>query len=87
LVVALHGLVDFNLAARIDSVHGGIRTTFTGIPDVPASRFVLTMQGGQKGLIVNSRNLCARKSRANARFQGQNGKRYDFHPVVRAGCG
>ena len=87
LVIALHGLVDVELSSRLDSHRGGIRSTFTAIPDAPVSRFVLEMQGGKKGLIVNSRNLCARKSRADARLSGQNGRGHDFRSVVRAsGC-
>ena len=84
LVVALHGLVDINLASRIDSVKGGIRSTFTGIPDAPVSRFILDMQGGKKGLIINSTNLCAGKHRATAKIRGQNGRIEKSKPVVRA---
>jgi hypothetical protein len=45
------------------------------------------MQGGKKGLIVNSRNLCAGQNRGNAELTGQNNKEYDFRPVVRPSCG
>jgi hypothetical protein len=86
LVLALHGLVNIDLAARIDSVRGGIRSTFTGIPDAPVSRFILEMRGGKKGLIVNSTNLCAKPKshRARAKLRGQNGKADRVRPVVRA---
>jgi hypothetical protein len=87
LVAALHGLVDVNVVGRIDSFHGGIRSSFETVPDAPVSKFILTMQGGKKGLVVNSRELCDRKSRASAQFTGQNGKAYDFRPLVRASCG
>ena len=87
LVVALHGIVDIELAARIDSVHGGIRSTFAAIPDAPVSRFILAMQGGKKGLIVNSRNLCfkPKRNRALANLSGQNGKRRHSKPLLRPG--
>jgi hypothetical protein len=87
MVVDLQGQVEINLVGRIDSVNGGIRTTFEAVPDAPVSKFVLEMQGGKKGLIVNSRNLCASKQRASVKFVGQNGKRVDLRPVVRASCG
>jgi hypothetical protein len=87
LVIALHGVVDFNLVGRVDSVNASIRTSFESAPDAPVSKFVLEMQGGKKGLIVNSRDLCARKSRADAAFTAQNGKAYEQRPVVKAGCG
>ncbi len=45
------------------------------------------MQGGKKGLIVNSRNLCGAISRANVEFSGQNGKQSTANPVMRADCG
>jgi hypothetical protein len=87
LIADLNGLVEIELAGRIDSIHGGIRNTFDVVPDAPVTEFVLTMKGGKKGLIVNSRNLCAKTNRAKARFVGQNGKPYDFRPIVRPDCG
>jgi hypothetical protein len=87
LVFALHGTFDLNLVGRLDSKHGGVRTTFTDIPDAPASRLVLEMQGGKKGVFVNSRNLCASTNRASAELTGQNGKFHDLRPVVQPGCG
>jgi hypothetical protein len=87
LVVALHGLVNVDISSRIDSFKGGIRSSFETIPDAPVSKFVLNMQGGKKGLVVNSRNLCAGTNRADAVFEGQNGVPYDFKPVVRPSCG
>jgi hypothetical protein len=87
LVASLHGLVDVNVVGRIDSKNGAIRSSFETIPDAPVTKFILTMQGGKKGLVVNSRNLCAAKNRANAQFTGQNGIPHDFHPVVGARCG
>jgi hypothetical protein len=89
LVAALHNnQVDFALDGRIDSVEGGrIRNTFETVPDAPVSRFVLEMQGGKKGLLTNSTNLCSRKNRAISEFTGQNGKTYDTNPVLKAQCG
>jgi hypothetical protein len=87
LVFDLHGQVDVYLVGRIDSIKGRIRATFDAVPDAPVSKVVVQMQGGKKGLIVNSRDLCASKNRAAVQLTGHNGKRYDFRPVVRAeGC-
>jgi len=74
------------LVGWIDSVKGGIRNTFEVVPDAPVSKFVLYMQGGKKGLIVNSTDICAAIHRANARLDAQSGKRYDTKPLVRASC-
>ena len=86
LVAALHGQVDVDLVGRIDSVHGGIRTTYDTVPDVPVSKFILTVPGGKKGLLDNSRNLCQKRAEAIARFKGQNGKKANQRPKLRTPC-
>ena len=81
--------IEIDLDSRIDSVHGHIRSTFEVIPDAPISRFELHMQGGKKGLLVNSINLCAASKserRATVRLTGQNGKRYETTPLVQSSC-
>jgi hypothetical protein len=87
LVAALHGIVNVDIVGRIDSFKGGIRSSFESVPDAPVSKFILNMQGGKKGLVVNSRNLCAGTNKADASFDGQNGVPYDFKPVVKPSCG
>jgi hypothetical protein len=87
LVADLRGQVDIVLVGRIDSVNGGIRTTFEALPDAAVSKFVLSMQGGKKGLLTNSESLCGSVHRARAKFDGQNGKVHDFSPVLKASCG
>jgi hypothetical protein len=91
LVVALKGPdtlpIEVNAAGRIDSVNGGIRSSFDFIPDAPLTSFVLTMQGGKKGLLVNSTNLCAKAQRATAKFSGQNGAKSTLHPLMQVSCG
>lgn len=88
LVAALHSRkVDINLAGRIDSKNGGLRTTFQRTPDAPVTKFVLNMQGGRKGLVTNSVNLCGRNNRASASFAAQNGKTSTTKPLVKASCG
>jgi hypothetical protein len=87
LVAALHGQVDVDLVGRIDSFHGGIRTTYDTVPDVPVSKFILTLPGGKRGLLVNSRNLCGKRTiRAIARIKAQNGKKANQRPKLRTPC-
>jgi len=86
IVAALHGQVDIDLDGRIDSVKGKIRNTFSVVPDVPVSKFILTVRGGKHGLLVNSRDLCAHKYKVLARFTGQNGKHANQRPKLRAPC-
>jgi hypothetical protein len=87
LVADLQGQFDIELAGRIDSENGGIRNTFETVPDAPVTKFVLKMKGGQKSLLVNSRNLCKNPARAKVRMVGQNGKRHNEKPIVQTSCG
>jgi hypothetical protein len=93
IVLALKGPpsmpIAVNAAGRVDSIHGGIRTTFDAIPDAPISKVVLSMRGGKKGLLVNSKNLCAakRKPRMTVRMIAQNNAGADQSPVLGNGCG
>jgi hypothetical protein len=86
LVAALNGRFNVVLSGRIDSVNQGIRNTFDVVPDAPVTKFTLSMQGGKKGLLVNSRNLCKGVNRAGVRLTGQNGKTYNTKPVVANTC-
>ncbi|HXR31168.1 MAG TPA: hypothetical protein VN752_08515, partial [Solirubrobacterales bacterium] len=87
LVMALKGPpsqpVEVDAVARIDSVKGGIRSTFEGVPDLPVSQVVLSMAGGKKGLLQNSTNICRGIHKATAEFDAQNGKTADFRPPLR----
>jgi hypothetical protein len=87
LVAELNGQIRIVLAGRIDSQKGGIRTTFTEIPDAPISQFTLRMQGGKKGLLENSTDLCAAPNRATVQTTAQNGKTHDFEPALTTSCG
>ena len=88
LVASLHSeKITVDVVGRIDSLKGRIRNTFEAVPDAPVTKFVLTMQGGKKGLIVNSTNLCKGTQRAISDFTAQNGKVFNTRPVVKAKCG
>lgn len=78
--------VQVELAGRIDSVNGGIRNTFDVVPDAPVREFTLTMQGGKKGLLQNSTDICAKAYRATAKFTAQNGKRLTLRPKMQSAC-
>ncbi|HET6570634.1 MAG TPA: hypothetical protein VFG58_04000 [Solirubrobacterales bacterium] len=89
MVFDLRGLVNVEVATRIDSFKGGIRATVEDAPDAPISRVILRMQGGKKGLIVNSRNICLGRNhnRANVVGLGQNGKQFRSKPLMQVRCG
>jgi hypothetical protein len=76
--------VNLEVAIRIDSAHGGLRATVQGAPDAPVSRAVVNMQGGQKGLFVNSTDICKGKHRAYVNAKGHNGRKQVTKPLLRA---
>jgi hypothetical protein len=75
LLVDLRGQVEIYLRGVISSKHGGLKTVFNNVPDVPVSKFILNMRGGKKSLLVNSTNTCATTQRAVLKMKGQNGKK------------
>ena len=91
VVIALKGPaglpIEVNVSNRVDSVNGGIRTSAGFVPDAPVSSFVLTMQGGKKGLLVNSTNLCEGTHRATVKLKAHNGKKLTLQPEMQARCG
>jgi hypothetical protein len=87
LVAALSGQIDIDLVGRINSHNGGIRTTFASIPDAPVTKFVLRMQGGTNGLLVNSTDLCAKARRAGVTMRAQNGRTRAMRPALTGSCG
>ncbi len=87
LVLALHGLIDVHAVGRIDSLNGGIRTTFDFVPDAPITKVVLNMGGGRKSLLENSTNICRGKHEATVKMKGHNGAVRNFGAPLKAKCG
>ncbi len=86
LVADLNGEIPVEVVGRVDSIRGGIRTTFEAVPDAPVTSFTIAMRGGRKGLLVNSRDVCERPYRLDARFRAQNDRRAKLRPVLGAKC-
>jgi hypothetical protein len=87
LVFALRGSgIEVDLAGRIDSSRGGIRGTFTELPDAPVTKFVLRMKAGRRGVLVSAANLCAAQQRGEAKFLGHANRGWLFHPAMVAKC-
>jgi hypothetical protein len=79
--------VEVDLVGRIDSVKGGIRNRFEVVPDAPVSTFTLELQGGKRGLLVNSTSLCGKTKRASAKFTAHNGRVAVLRPALKSSCG
>ncbi len=90
LVADLRGQINVQLYGVISSVRGGIKTVFNQVPDAPVSKFILRMEGGkQKGLLINSRNLCTGGPLSSVmNLKAQNGKklRNKNLPLKVSGC-
>jgi hypothetical protein len=75
LLADLRGQVNIQLRGVIGASKGRLRTVFPMVPDVPVSKFVLTMKGGKRGLLTNTRDLCKGPVRSFLNLKGQNGKK------------
>ncbi|MGE5281192.1 MAG: hypothetical protein ACM3N0_02520, partial [Chloroflexota bacterium] len=60
------------------------RVSSSGAPDAPVTKVIVDQQGGQKGLFVNSTDLCAGVHRASAELAAHNGRAAKLHPALRA---
>jgi hypothetical protein len=89
LLADLRGQVNIQVRGVISSKHGGLKTVFNTLPDVPVKKFVLNMDGGKKSLLVNSTNTCKGKQQAVLNIKGQNGKQVKNNkfPLNIASCG
>jgi hypothetical protein len=74
LLVDLHGQVNVRLRGVISSEHGRLKTVFPRTPDLAVNKFILTMKGGSRGLLVNSRDLCSRPTNGFLNLGAQNSR-------------
>ena len=88
LVASLHsGAVHIVLEGRIGpGKKGGIRALFSDLPDEPLSRFVMTLYGGKRGLLVNSANICAAPPVSSVKALAQNNIGAVFTTTLRGQC-
>jgi hypothetical protein len=78
--------IHIEVTGKTDSVKGALRNTFEAVPDAPFEVARVELFGGKRGLVVNSRNLCAHKYKATVKLTGQNGKSYESTPAVKTDC-
>jgi hypothetical protein len=71
---------------KTDSIKGGIRNTFSFVPDVPFTKLTVKLAGGKKSLLENSRNLCKKTFRADVSYRGHNGLKFSARPPLKAPC-
>jgi hypothetical protein len=88
LLITLRGEVAINVRATSDVIDEKLVSTFHTVPDAPVSRFVLTLNGGAKGILVATRNICRRPRShiTDMEIDGHNGKRADQAVRMRTPC-
>jgi hypothetical protein len=90
LAFVLAGQVTLIPQAESASIRSGaLRTVVPVIPDAPVGHFRLTLLGGKKGYLVNTRNLCAAggPGRIKVVYDGQNGKQRTQKIRPKVPCG
>jgi hypothetical protein len=68
------------------SKSGGIRAFFDNLPDEPLDRFTMTLNGGKRGLLTNSANICHSPPLASVKGLAQNNRGAIFTTVLRGQC-
>ncbi len=87
VVFILAGQVTITPEAESSSVNGGhLRTIVPIVPDAPVGHFQLTLLGGKKGYLVNTRDLCSSPAVTKVQFVGQNGRRYNQNVKAKTRC-
>lgn len=89
IVFVLAGQVTMMPQAESTSVdHGHLKTVVPVVPDVPIGHFRLTLLGGSKGYLINSRDLCRVREAIRVSFEAQNGKsrQQRIRPKTRCGA-
>ena len=74
--------------AESSSVNNGhLKSVVPVIPDAPVGHFRLSLFGGSKGYLVNTRDLCGGDIVAKIQYLAQNGKKLAQNPSIQTACG
>lgn len=91
LWVALRGEVALDVWADSDVKNRRLVNTFPRVPDAPISSFELNVYGGKNGILAvtgkKGAHLCKQANVADAKFDGQNGKRLNAATMMGTPCG
>jgi hypothetical protein len=87
LAFILNGQVNLVPRAETRTVRGGrLQTTAPVVPDAPIGHFRLTVFGGEKGYLINTRDICAQAPVVRVGFTGQNGKTEAQKMKIKTAC-
>jgi hypothetical protein len=87
LVADLDGQFHLAVVAHLHTPGTRIRADFDSLPDIRLSRLELVLEGGKRGLLIDSEGLCRHTRRAAINFVGHNGKARDVRLPVGTACG
>jgi hypothetical protein len=82
LVVFLDGAVSIRLEAQNELQLLRVVNRFDTLPDVPLTRFELTIKGGKNGILRNYGNLCQKRVRGDVSFTAHSGKSVTDTPLI-----
>jgi hypothetical protein len=88
LVASLRsGSIRIVLQGRIGPTgSGGIQAFFDNIPDAPIEAFVMQLNGGKRGLLQNSADICLHPPTAMVKALGQNNRGSIYTTRLRGQC-
>ena len=88
LVASLRsGAIRIVLEGKIGPTkQGGLSAYFANLPDEPVDRFVMVLNGGHRGLLQNSANICKVPPEATVSALGQTNLGSRFTTVLRGQC-
>jgi hypothetical protein len=87
LAYVLSGPPKIVLEGRVVSKGGRIEAGVDEIPDQPVSELRLTIEGGPKGYLVLSRDICRSREPAEVTFKSQEGQVHREKVPLEAQCG
>jgi hypothetical protein len=87
LAFILNGQVTLVPEAESSSVKGGhLKTVVPIVPDAPIGHFQLTLYGGKRGYLTNTRELCASSAVTTVEYIAQNGKKLTQRATAKTAC-
>lgn len=80
------GGAELLLRGDINVVGQRIQATVEDVPDIPLDAFRLTLDGGEPGYLVLSRDICRAPAVADVTLRSQAGETVDRRAPLEAGC-
>jgi hypothetical protein len=87
LAYVLSGPATVLLRGRVVSKGGRIQAGVENLPDTSLKSFEFTIDGGRRGYLVLSRDICKSTSPADATFTSQEDETYEQQIPLEADCG